>query len=222
VNSLEVLAMDNIGTARERRGPRLRRWLLAGIAFAVAALAAWYLWWNYFECRLQALVPGKVYRSAAIPPARLPGMLKRLGIRTVVDFRNPTAYTALNPVTRADVDAEAAAIAGLPGIRYVNIPSDQVPDRRSLQAFFDVMDDSSAHPVLMHCYHGTGRAVLYGCIYLIEYEGVSNEDARRGARLFVELPFFRSSFARGRPKGEFVAGYRPRSLGASSTLKSLP
>jgi protein tyrosine/serine phosphatase len=32
------------------------------------------------------------------------------------------------------------------------------------------MDNSDNYPVLIHCYHGTGRAEMYSALYRIEYE----------------------------------------------------
>ena len=40
------------------------------------------------------------------------------------------------------------------------------------------MDDSSNYPVLIHCYHGVGRAQMFSALYRIEYEGWTNQEAR--------------------------------------------
>jgi protein tyrosine/serine phosphatase len=32
------------------------------------------------------------------------------------------------------------------------------------------MDNKDNYPVLIHCYHGTGRAEMYSALYRIEYE----------------------------------------------------
>lgn len=69
------------------------------------------------------------------------------------------------------------------------------------------MDDSTNYPVLIHCYHGAGRAQLFSALYRIEYEGMSNEDARCKTRTFVSY----SSFDEGKPKGEFLKDYKFRS-----------
>jgi hypothetical protein len=58
----------------------------------------------------------------------------------------------------------------------------------------------------MHCYHGEGRAPLYGAIYRMEYLGWDPEDARKATRFFS----FRGSFRPGSGKGEFVRSYVPR------------
>jgi predicted protein tyrosine phosphatase len=58
------------------------------------------------------------------------------------------------------------------------------------------MDNSDNYPVLIHCYHGTGRAEMYSALYRIEYEKFTNE-----AHVKVRTLKF-SSFDDGTPKGE--------------------
>jgi protein tyrosine/serine phosphatase len=50
------------------------------------------------------------------------------------------------------------------------------------------MDNSDNYPVLIHCYHGTGRAVF--CLYRIEYEKFTNEAARQGVRTLLKFSSF--------------------------------
>ena len=68
------------------------------------------------------------------------------------------------------------------------------------------MDNPKNYPVLIHCYHGIGRAQIYSAIYRIEYEGMSNEEARQKAA----FPVMFSSFDDGKPKGEFLKNYKTR------------
>jgi predicted protein tyrosine phosphatase len=68
------------------------------------------------------------------------------------------------------------------------------------------MDNPDNYPVLIHCYHGAGRAHLFSALYRIEYEDMSNEDARNKTRFFLKG----SSFDEGTPKGEFLKNYKKR------------
>jgi protein-tyrosine phosphatase len=68
------------------------------------------------------------------------------------------------------------------------------------------MDNKANYPVLIHCYHGVGRAEMYSAIYRIEYENFSNEDARNGVRTLIKW----SSFDDGTPKGEYLKAYKSR------------
>jgi protein tyrosine/serine phosphatase len=63
------------------------------------------------------------------------------------------------------------------------------------------MDNSDNYPVLIHCYHGTGRAEMYSALYRIEYEKFTNEASRQGVRTLLKF----SSFDDGTPKGEYLA-----------------
>jgi protein tyrosine phosphatase (PTP) superfamily phosphohydrolase (DUF442 family) len=56
----------------------------------------------------------------------------------------------------------------------------QVPNKENIKTFTKIMDNSDNYPVLIHCYHGTGRAEMYSALYRIEYEKFTNEAARQG------------------------------------------
>ena len=94
----------------------------------------------------------------------------------------------------------------LEGVTYFNLGTDQVPTQETVDKFLHIMDDPSNYPVLLHCYHGVGRAQLFSAIYRIEYEGWSNQDAREKTRILLKG----SSFDDGAPKGEYLINYTPR------------
>lgn len=180
-----------------------------------------YVWYVHFHYRFETIDPDKVYKSAAIPPDELAYYVQKHHIKTVIDLRDGGSYNDLNPVNQSEIDAEAAAIAKIDGVEHVNIPSPQVPTRETLTRFLTVMDDKNAYPVLIHCYHGTGRAEMYSALYRIEYLNVHNEEARLKTRLITEMPGYHSSFSTIKEKGIFLSQYVPRSFGDTSTLASL-
>lgn len=181
-----------------------------------------YVWYVHFHYRFETIDENKVYKSAAIPPDELSYYLKKHNIKTVIDLRDGNSYNDLNPVNQAEIEAEAAAIAKISGVEHVNIPSPQVPTRETLTRFFTVLDDKNAYPILIHCYHGTGRAQMYSALYRIEYLKMKNEEARQHTRFITEIPGYRSSFALTKEKGSFLAQYVPRVFGNVSTMASLP
>ncbi len=176
-----------------------------------------YVWWVHFNYRFAAVVENKVYKSGAIPPEKIARYINKHKIKTVVDLRDPGRHDALNPGKQAEIDQEREAIEKLPGVTHINIPSGQVPTKETLTRFFEVMDDRTVYPVLIHCYHGTGRAMIYAALYRIEYEGFSNEDARAKTRVILSG----SSFDEGRGKGDFLINYKPRSDHENSTLNQI-
>jgi len=154
-----------------------------------------YLYWAHYEYRVVTVEEGRVFHSSRIPPERIGEFASERSLRTVIDLRYAGAAT----------EAERAACEAA-GLRYINIPSAQVPDEETIDAFLKVMDDPSIQPVLMHCYHGEGRAPLFGALYRIEYQGWDPERARKSTRPFA----FLGSFRPDSPKGRFLSEYVPR------------
>ena len=160
----------------------------------------------------ETITEGKVYKSGVIPPDELESYVKKYHIKSVVDLRFPgTADLVNNPEIPQELTAEKDAIAKIEGVNYFNNGSDQVPKPENLNRFFKIMDNPDNYPVLIHCYHGVGRAEMYSALYRIEYEKWSNEQARQGVRTLIKF----SSFDDGTPKGEYLKAYKSRAeLGA--------
>ncbi len=191
----------------------------AGKIFLVVALVIGlpYVWYVHFNYRFGVITENKVYKSGKIPPDQIADYLIESKIKTVIDLRHPELHDALNPGKQDGIDLEREAVEKLPGVRHVNIPSGQVPSKENLVKFFEVMDDPASYPVLIHCYHGTGRAIIYSAIYRIEYEGLSGEEARQLTRFKLNG----SSFDRGKSKGDFLINYKARKEGENSTLNTM-
>ena len=155
----------------------------------------------------ETITEGKVYKSGVIPPNEIESYVKKHHIKSIVDLRFPgTADLVNNPEIPQELIAEKEAIAKIKGVNYFNNGSDQVPKPENLKTFFKIMDNPDNYPVLIHCYHGVGRAEMYSAIYRIEYENWTNEQARQGVRTIVKF----SSFDDGKPKGEYLKAYKSR------------
>lgn len=168
---------------------------------------------NYFYKRnlnynLEEITENKVYKSGVIPPDKIADYIEKYNIKTVIDLRHGGVGDKLNPAKHADIIAEKEAVEAIKGVNYVNIPSVQIPTNENLEDFFTVLDKPESYPVLMHCYHGTGRAMIYSAIYRIEYENMNKTEARSKTRSFFSLPF--SSFAKDKPKGKYLEEYKKR------------
>jgi protein tyrosine/serine phosphatase len=207
----------------------MKKGIALALIFLAAGLGTAHTWYVYVHYRFETIDPGRVYKSALIAPERLDNFLIPHHIKTVVDLLDPGVQDALNPAQQQEIAREAAAIRRInetygTQIRHVNIPSRQVPTEQTLAQFFEVMDDGDSYPVLIHCYHGMGRAVIYSALYRIEYMQWDNESARERTRLLpimVESRLYHSSFSRGRKKGDFLIHYEPRREGKASTLNQL-
>jgi protein tyrosine/serine phosphatase len=155
----------------------------------------------------ETISEGKVYKSGVIPPDEIADYVKEYKIKSIVDLRFPgTADLENNPEIPSELSDEQNAVAKIKGVNYFNNGSDQVPNQKNLDTFYKIMDNKDNYPVLIHCYHGTGRAEMYSAIYRIEYENFTNEDARNAVRMLVKF----SSFDDGKPKGEFLKNYKSR------------
>lgn len=177
---------------------------------------AFYVWHVHFNYRFEEVSKNKVYKSALIAPDKLESFLLDNNIKTVIDLLDAGVQDSLNPATQAEIDAEDKAVDEINkkhnlNIEHINIASGQIPSKKTLEKFFEVLDKEESYPVLIHCYHGTGRAAMYSALYRIEYEEWSNYDARMKTRIVVEGLGYRSSFAKGREKGDFLINYQPRS-----------
>ncbi|MBC7494494.1 MAG: dual specificity protein phosphatase family protein [Flavobacterium sp.] len=181
--------------------------IIIGLIAIVLIGAMKYVYDMNINHNFETITDGKVYKSGVIPPDELESYIKKYNIKSVVDLRFPgTEDLVNNPEIPKELTAERDAISKIKGVNYFNNGSDQVPNQKNLDIFFKIMDDKTNYPVLIHCYHGVGRAEMYSALYRIEYEKWSNEEARNGVRSIIKF----SSFDDGTPKGEYLKAYKSR------------
>ena len=181
------------------------------IGFSLLALLLMFVGKYVYDMNInhnfETITEGKVYKSGVIPPDEIESYVKKYHIKSIVDLRIPgTNDLVLNPEKIGEIQAEKNAVAKIKGVNYFSNPSEQVPNEKNIEIFAKIMDNTTNYPVLIHCYHGTGRAELYSALYRIEYENFTNEAARQGVRTLVKF----SSFDDGTPKGEYLKAYKTR------------
>jgi protein tyrosine/serine phosphatase len=166
-----------------------------------------YVYDMHINHNFETITEGKVYKSGVIPPDEIADYVKKHNIKSIVDLRFPgTGDDVNNPEIPAELTAEKEAVAKISGVNYFNNGSDQVPKQHNLDTFFKIMDNQDNYPVLIHCYHGVGRAEMYSAIYRIEYENMDCDKARTSTRFLTKW----SSFDLGKPKGDFLHNYKKR------------
>jgi len=181
--------------------------IIIALVVVVFGITGKYVYDRHINHNFMTITEGKVYKSGVIPPDEIADYVKKYKIKSIVDLRFPgTGDDVNNPEVPAELTAEKEAVAKIPGVNYFNNGSDQVPKQENLDSFFKIMDNQDNYPVLIHCYHGIGRAQMYSALYRIEYEGFSNEEARSKAA----FPVMFSSFDDGKPKGEYLKAYKSR------------
>lgn len=179
---------------------------IIGILLMVLALlfGGKYVYDMNINHNFETISEGKVYKSGVIPPDELETYVKKYKIKSIVDLRFPgTGDDVNNPEDAAELEAEKSAVAKIKGLNYFNDGSDQVPTKENLVLFYKIMDNPANYPVLIHCYHGVGRAELYSAVYRIEYENWDKDEARTSTRFLTKW----SSFDLGKPKGDFLHNY---------------
>ncbi len=181
--------------------------ILFSIILIVVLCVGKYVYDMNINHNFETITEGKVYKSGVIPPDEIASYVSKYHIKSIVDLRFPgTNDLVNNPEIPAELTAEKNAVASIPGVNYFNNGSDQVPKQENLDIFFKIMDNPANYPVLIHCYHGIGRAEMYSALYRIEYENFTNEQARKGVRALIKF----SSFDDGTPKGEYLKAYKSR------------
>ncbi|MDA9335452.1 dual specificity protein phosphatase family protein [Flavobacteriaceae bacterium] len=167
-----------------------------------------YVYEVHFNYNFKEISENKVYKSGVIPPEKIADYVEDHQLKSVIDLRFPhTLDKVNNPEIPQELTDEKEAVELLEGVTYFNLGTDQVPTQETVDKFLEIMDDSSNYPVLIHCYHGVGRAQMFSALYRIEYEGWTNQEAREKTRLLLKG----SSFDEGAPKGDYLINYKPRS-----------
>ena len=166
-----------------------------------------YVYDMHINHNFETITEGKVYKSGVIPPDQIADYVSQYKIKSIIDLRFPgTGDDINNPEIPEELIAEKEAVEKIEGVNYFNNGSDQVPQQHNLDMFFKIMDNPDNYPVLIHCYHGVGRAEMYSAIYRIEYEGWENDKARTSTRFLTKF----SSFDIGKPKGNYLHTYTKR------------
>ena len=115
------------------------------------------------------IAPG-VYRGAQ-PGADGYATLKKMGIRTVIDFR--TTENDRQQVEKA-------------GMRSISVPIEMSRDglREKVDRVVALMADPANQPVFIHCRHGQDRTGIVSAAYRMKVEGWSLKDAETEMQAF--------------------------------------
>lgn len=141
--------------------------------------------------RFRVVTPGKVYRSGQLTQDGFRDMIRKHGIKTIINLQEdvPDPLLPQNMVERS-TRLESDLCQEL-GVRYVQISPDlvpirQFPERRpdAVDQFLSIMDEMHERPdeyfpVLIHCRAGLHRTGCMVSIYRMEYENWSPLEAYR-------------------------------------------
>jgi len=135
--------------------------LVGGAPLVVGGLI--YAWWAHPHARFTTVSAGRLFHSGAMPPAQLLRVVRKRRIDTVVDFRS-----GQDPAVEAERSALATA-----GVRHMHLPTGIYPTAGEIDAFVEFIATGTrpGDRILMHCEDGEGRAVMFGAIYRMQFEG---------------------------------------------------
>ena len=136
------------------------------------------LWGNVAE-----VIPGRLYRSNHPTPARLRRLVRRFGIRTVINLRGAERTNGSNVLSEA-----AAARLGVAHV-YIPFESRGAPRRERIMRFHEIYR-GMAEPALLHCKSGADRAGLAAGLAIL-FEGGTAAQAL--AQLSLRFLHFRQS-----------------------------
>lgn len=148
---------------------RLRRGLAVAICI-VAWLLLWPIVYTLFGPNWHPVIPGKVYRSAQLPPAVLPDYVRSYGIRTIVNLRGAFTDSRWYGPQRRVVDEL--------GITQVDLHLSvfHAPPPEKIRRFIEILE-TAEYPILIHCRRGADRTGIASTIVLLLQDGISYHDA---------------------------------------------
>jgi len=187
---------------------KLPRWLLITLLVILIPgllITGGMLYWKYVLHYFATVTPHVMYKSSAMNADQLAEVVASHQIKTVIDLRSIDPEIDPNFCTPEQLRDAKAALSKV-GAQFINLPTGQIPTQQTVDSYLAIMSKPENLPVLIHCHHGVGRTELFVALYRIEFEGWSNDDARRGARL---IPAY-SSFAVTKPKGAWLMAYQPQ------------
>lgn len=198
---METTNLQMNTTLRDRaKSLSTQSWIWITTAAVLLGGGGYYAHWAFVQDKFTAVTKHQLYRSARMDPEDLLQVVEDYGIRSVIDLR----MFIDDPV---GIEAERMALKDSDAT-YFHLPTGQVPSEETVLKFLNIVADPANRPVLVHCYHGTGRAVLFGSLYRIEFENWDNEKARRA----VELFHWRGNFGPDSDKGRYLMAYRPHKV----------
>ena len=146
--------------------------LTVGILAAITASGvgtARRLKWDETAHNFYAVKPGVLYRSGNLYPADMERLIRRYGLRTVVNLREDVKFASLGLSEKTWVEER--------GLRYVYLPSPPKITPCMVRRFLEVATDPENQPVLVHCHQGRGRTGVLVAAYRIAVERWSVEEA---------------------------------------------
>jgi tyrosine-protein phosphatase SIW14 len=147
-------------------------------------------------------VDAHVYRGAQ-PDARGFQSLAKLGVKTVIDLREPG--------TRSKAEERMVSSAGM---KYVNVPMSGFtpPTTAEITKILAMLEDSGTAPVFVHCWRGADRTGAVIAAYHIDHDNWDNARALQDAKAHKM-----SSFQL--PRQNYISHFQRRTMEAAAKVE---
>ena len=183
-----------------------KRWRVGlGVLFIGALLGA-ATWHHVARTRpnhLRTVVPGILYRSAWPTESQLAAMVKRHGIRTVVNLCLQDEEVSLQDDNWEREKRQCREL----GVSLVHfrLPGNTPPSEEQAREWLRICAAPESQPVLVHCAQGVIRTNGVVAIYKVDTLGMNNET------VLHSLPAFGHNLFKPKRKGlnDFILAWKP-------------
>jgi hypothetical protein len=155
-----------------RRALWLAAFLLQGGALGLALAATLHFGYVLGAGNFRTVLPGQVYRCAQLSPEQLERVIRRYGIRTVINLRGacpPLDWYRDEALVTARLDV---------ALEDLNFSAMRLPSTTAVGQLIEVLQRSEP-PVLLHCHQGADRTGLGSVVALLLRPDVPLARARR-------------------------------------------
>jgi hypothetical protein len=146
--------------------------LLRGAVVGLVGASGGHFAWVLLVANFHVVVPGLVYRTNQPSGVALREMIRRHGIRTVINLRG-LGYETNWYREESRATSEMGISQEDLGFSAVRLPSPML-----IRQLIEVLDRST-HPILVHCFQGADRTGLAVGVWFLLRPGVSFAEARR-------------------------------------------
>ncbi len=145
--------------------------LLAGVLVSLSGPGCARLLYNFGE-----IEAGRIYRSAQPSPHFLDWLVRRHGVRSLVNLRG-------------DTEGFESAFAARHGLRLfsLDMSSRRPPSRSQVARFLAIVSDPANQPVLVHCRNGVDRTGYMVGLYRVERQGWAPNRAAREMNRYLQF-----------------------------------
>ena len=175
----------------------------ATLLLSVVVLASAGMLWSHTTkpYHFLTVTPGVLYRSGWMKPDNTETIIRKYGIRTIVNLCLPAEDTY------REGHIDELYICRKKGVKLVNIPlaGNIPPTDEQIEQWLNLLKDKDSLPILVHCAQGAIRTGLMVAVYEMEFLEKDNKET------LEDLPTFghELNVPKRRRICDFILSYKP-------------